>query len=253
MYFVYMHVSPTGKRYIGITKSNPPKYRWGKDGKGYRGHTHFWFAIQHYGWDNFEHIIVAGGLTKEEACQMEIDLIAKYNTTNSEYGYNLSTGGESSSGTKRTPEQCKAISERMRGNLNRVHKNSPEERKRTSERMKGNTFGAYRNITDEYKERALLGQPHRRVIYQYTFDGDFVAEYRSLNEAFRQTGIWNIGEASRRKSKFGSRTTGGYIWIRGDDVTENMSLKDLLEEKLDFVRQNGQKPKRHQKFKCILP
>ena len=236
MYSVYMHISPTNKYYIGIT-SIKPKYRWGRNGSGYKGHTHFRFAIDHYGWDNFEHVVVAEGLTKEEACQMEKDLIAKYKTNDPQYGYNLSVGGEARAlGTKRSPEQCKKISERMKGNHNWTHELSADERKRISERMKGNTLGANRNITEEYKERALLGQPHRRVIYQYTFDGEFVAEYRSVNEAHKQTGIWNIGEASRRKSKFNQHTTGGYIWIRGDDVTDDMSLEELLKEKLDFVQ-----------------
>ena len=232
MYSVYMHISPTNKYYIGIT-SLKPKYRWGKNGSGYRGHTHFRFAIDSYGWDNFKHIVVAENLTKEAACQMEKELITQYKANDPNYGYNLSVGGEARAlGTKRSLEQRKKMSERMMGNHNWTHKLSVRERKMVSERMMGNDYGAHRNITDEYKEKALVSQPNRREILQYTLNGEFVSKYRSLNEAFRNTGIWNIGEASRRYSKFGSFTAGGYIWIRKSDVTEELTVDDLVAEKI---------------------
>ena len=42
-YTVYMHISPSGKRYIGIT-SVKPKYRW-RNGKGYETQI-FYRAIE---------------------------------------------------------------------------------------------------------------------------------------------------------------------------------------------------------------
>ena len=62
---VYMHVSPNGKRYIGIT-SQEPKLRWA-GGSGYSDNKHFKSAIDKYGWNNFEHIIVASGLSLKAA------------------------------------------------------------------------------------------------------------------------------------------------------------------------------------------
>ena len=144
---------------------------------------------------------------------MEIDLIAQYKSNNPDYGYNLSLGGEGGvTGARLSIEQRHAISVRMKGNQNRVHKNSTEERKRISKRMKGNNFGAFRNITDEYRDRALTSQPNRCVIEQYTLDGKLVARYRSINEAFRQTGIYNIAEASKPNGL--CSTAGGYRWAR---------------------------------------
>lgn len=80
------------KRYIGLT-GQAPEQRWRK-GEGYKGSTHFYNAIKKYGWDKFEHKILASELTKEEACRLEIKLIEKYQTTNEMYGYNLKSGGQ---------------------------------------------------------------------------------------------------------------------------------------------------------------
>lgn len=90
-YSVYMHKSPKGKVYIGIT-SKKPEYRWA-NGEGYRYNSHFYRAIQKYGWDNFEHIILSTGLSKEQACKEEIRLISEYNSTCPAFGYNRSIGG----------------------------------------------------------------------------------------------------------------------------------------------------------------
>lgn len=91
-YCVYKHTSPSGKVYIGITRQNP-LVRW-CNGFGYRGQSYFFKSILKYGWDNFTHEILFTGLTKEEACQREIELIDLYKSNQREFGYNISSGGE---------------------------------------------------------------------------------------------------------------------------------------------------------------
>lgn len=91
---VYMHTSPNGKRYIGITRQENPERRWGSNGCGYIDNQHFWRAIQKYGWDNFKHEILFDGLTEIEAKQKEVELIAFYDLTNANNGYNISLGGD---------------------------------------------------------------------------------------------------------------------------------------------------------------
>lgn len=93
MFTVYMHIFPNNKVYIGITSNKYVKKRWRK-GNGYRTQRLMCRAIQKYGWDNIEHIIVAENLTKDEACKMEIDLIAEYRSNDSRYGYNIYAGGD---------------------------------------------------------------------------------------------------------------------------------------------------------------
>lgn len=91
MYKVYMHKTPSDKKYFGITKLKENK-RW-QNGQGYKNNQYFKRAIDKYGWNNIDHIVLYDNLTKEQAEQKEIELIAKYNTTNKRYGYNIEKGG----------------------------------------------------------------------------------------------------------------------------------------------------------------
>lgn len=95
-YCVYMHTNKVnGKKYIGITGQNPPEKRWGANGRKYKDNDHWVSAIRQYGWDNFYHDILFAGLTKKEAEQKEVELIAHYDSTNREFGYNIQNGGHS--------------------------------------------------------------------------------------------------------------------------------------------------------------
>lgn len=89
MYSVYCHIFPNGKKYIGISKD--PKKRWGHNGEYYNTQKKVARAIKKYGWENVRHIILADGLTKEEAEAEEIRLIAENDSINN--GYNYSIGG----------------------------------------------------------------------------------------------------------------------------------------------------------------
>lgn len=91
-YIVYVHTSPSNKKYIGIT-SQTPEQRW-KNGKGYKENQAFTKAIMKYGWDNIKHEIIADNLNFEDAGAMEKFLIAKYRTMEKKYGYNITYGGE---------------------------------------------------------------------------------------------------------------------------------------------------------------
>lgn len=93
-YCVYCHLNKlNGKRYIGLTKSSPPSKRWGANGINYKACHCFYAAIQKYGWNNFEHIILETNLTEEQAVNKERYYIKLYNTIIPN-GYNLTYGGE---------------------------------------------------------------------------------------------------------------------------------------------------------------
>ena len=118
-YLVYKHTNKVnGLVYIGIT-CQKPNARW-KNGKGYKpgkdkdGNEktlYFWNAIQKYGWDGFDHLILVRGLTKEEAEWLEIQLIAAYDSTDRSKGYNMTKGGGGTNGYKYTEESKQKISE----------------------------------------------------------------------------------------------------------------------------------------------
>lgn len=92
IYCVYAHINQiNGKMYIGQTKSIQDRWK----PSGYYHCVKFYRAIQKYGWENFEHIILKDNLTKEEADKYESYYIELYNSI--EDGYNLSGGGDNKS------------------------------------------------------------------------------------------------------------------------------------------------------------
>lgn len=104
-YKVYVHTNrANGKRYVGLTKQNCQD-RWKHDGMGYQTQKKFFRAILKYGWDNFDHEIIASNLTAEQASDLEQELIKKYNSI--ENGYNISPGGSTTNHSAATLEKMR--------------------------------------------------------------------------------------------------------------------------------------------------
>lgn len=91
-YCVYIHTTPSNKKYVGLTSYEPEK-RW-RHGENYKTSRYFYNAIKKYGWENIEHEIVATGLSWDDASKEEQRLIALYKTNDTDYGYNRTSGGE---------------------------------------------------------------------------------------------------------------------------------------------------------------
>lgn len=153
-YCVYVHTSPSGKRYVGQTGTKPEK-RWGKNGANYLKkerngeymHIAFARAILKYGWDNIEHEIIASNLTKEEADNFEKLLIEKLNTKNRNYGYNLKDGGLGGGGF--SEETLKKMSEIHKGK-----KQSEETIRKRVEKLKGENNPNYgKPLSEEHKRK----------------------------------------------------------------------------------------------------
>ena len=126
-YYVYVHVCPNGKRYVGCTTQTKPEYRWGRNGEGYRYNKHFYSAILKHGWDNFEHEVFEVE-SEEEMYRKEVELISFYHSNDPKYGYNNSVGGEKSAlGYKHSEESRKKMSEALKG---KPHKPFSAEHKR---------------------------------------------------------------------------------------------------------------------------
>ena len=90
-YTVYKHIVPNGKVYIGITRQKTTD-RW-LAGNGYQQQPYFYNAILKYGWKNIRHEILFENLTKAEAEQMEVKLIAECRSNERAFGYNIANGG----------------------------------------------------------------------------------------------------------------------------------------------------------------
>lgn len=92
-YKIYVYVNKINqKKYVGQT-CNSLAERAGKNGKFYLKCRLFGYAIQKYGWNSFYPIIILDGLSRNEANIFEKILIKALNTLDSNYGYNISFGG----------------------------------------------------------------------------------------------------------------------------------------------------------------
>lgn len=109
-YSVYRFTFPNGKLYFGITSAKNILHRWGRNGTGYSKML-VGKAIQKYGWDNVQKDVLYSDIDEKEAKQIEIALIAKYRTTDTEFGYNVTSGGESLSGYTITEEHRNKLKE----------------------------------------------------------------------------------------------------------------------------------------------
>lgn len=117
-WIVYRHTSPSGKVYIGIT-SDLPKRRWGNGIHKYASNPYFIKAIQKHGWENFTHEILHEGLSHDEACTYEKELIAFYKRGG--ICYNITDGGEGTLGVhkpRHSKEWKQTLSEQMSGKNN---------------------------------------------------------------------------------------------------------------------------------------
>ena len=185
-YKVYVHIAPNGKRYYGITKQEVEK-RW-NNGKGYSNNDHFTNAINYYDWDNFEHIVIARGLTEEEDKWIEVELIREWDTTNREYGYNITKGGDSNP------------------------MDNEESRRKLSETMTGENNPNYgKTFIEETRKKMSENSPRTTKVYCVELDMVF----NTVTEASKFVGCskGNISGVLIGRQK----TAKGYHWIYAED------------------------------------
>lgn len=144
-YTVYMHRFPNSKVYIGITQKEPEK-RW-LNGRGYQT-QYVYKAIKKYGWENIEHLILFSGLSKIDAEEKEIELIALYKSNLPDFGYNVENGGNSSG--KHSQVTCRKISQSKKG-----WNPSQETRKNMSDSRRG------KPLSEDRKRKMSESSPHR--------------------------------------------------------------------------------------------
>ena len=208
-YIVYMHVNRiNGKKYIGIT-SLRPKARW-HNGHGYKKQKRFWSAIVCYGWENFEHLVLFEGLTKEDAEAKEEELIKKYKSNDLAYGYNIENGGVTHKLSKEQKDYLRDI------NIGKRH--SEETKRKMSESHKGMStlWLTGRIASDETKEKmskSRMGSrnPRAKKVYQYDLAGNLISEYEYMKKAVESLGL--KGSAHISQCCAGKRKTAhGYMW-----------------------------------------
>lgn len=171
-YTVYMHTTPNGKVYIGITSRELHK-RW-KRGEGYKDQA-FYNAILKYGWENIKHDVLAENISLEEANQMEIALIKQYKSNNKRYGYNVASGGEGSPGFKHTDEAKDKISKAHKGK----HKSEKHKEKlRIANTGKHLSEETKKKLSESHKGRKL-NQNQRETLMKYNVNKVLSEETRA--------------------------------------------------------------------------
>lgn len=172
-YKVYIHQLRTdGRVYVGQTKMNLDE-RSGHNGGRYKNCIKFYNAIQLYGWENFEHIIIKDNLTLEEANILEAQLIRQYDSI--ENGFNLVPGGRNHTWNE---EQRKQMSLRNLGekNPNYGKPRSPETRRRIGEKNKISQLGkthseqTKKKMSDSHKQYRPIRCIETNKIYDYPLD-----------------------------------------------------------------------------------
>lgn len=195
-YSVYCHTNKiNNKKYIGITKQIP-KNRWGVNGKNYKkSNPYFYNAIEKYGWDNFEHEILFCNLSKDDACQKEIELIKEFKTQQKEFGYNIMDGGTAPS----IPQEIRdKMSKAMMGNKNGFgHSCSEEKKEKISKAQKGKKLSEeHKNnlrkpksvthpCTEEKRQNIIAAKKDKKPIV--CVETEII--YESIHECGRQMGI----------------------------------------------------------------
>lgn len=235
-YIVYKHTNKiNGKGYIGITRTSV-ELRWRSDGSGYRKCIKFYNAIKKYGWDNFKHEILYTGLSKEEACTLEIELISKYKKENN--SYNISGGGEGSgimaAETKLKLSQYRGERASMFGkhpSKETIEKRIETIRKRGGYSRDTSHLAIYR--LRKGKDSPMYGRKPstntlkalRKVVLQFSLDGKYIKEFSSIKEASIECGV---SSSAIHNSIVGKTIkAGGFIW----------KLKKDLED-IDYTSEN---------------
>lgn len=248
-YKIYVHVNKiNGKIYIGQT-CNDFKRRCGENGNKYKHSAHFYNAIQKYGWDNFEHIILFDEVSLDVANIIEEKLIKKYNSMNNKLGYNMIAGENNrkmrqesidkrseknrhpsdetrrkmsmaSKGRRHTPEQIEKI---RQSNIGKKH--SIEARmkmsiakKNMSEETKKKISEASKGRKQSLKQRQLssirfTGNKYRaKPIAQYNLDGRYIKTWECAMDVEKEWGIKHLHSGIAACCNNKNQTAHGFQW-----------------------------------------
>ena len=245
-YSVYKHTAPNSKVYIGVTKQDPNR-RW-QNGVGYESQTHFWRAIQKYGWENITHEILEKDLPMEEALNKEKEYILRYKSNNRKYGYNVLEGGTGVGNIIVNPvvqyynnekvnffESISHAAEEMNVTPGTIRnyiqsKDLPDNYRfeMLSSTSKYDIDPSCYKLRDPYHYRIVSlmrerqksitvsrNKESKRKINQYSLDGTYIQTWNSLDKAREM--IPNLGSLSATlRKRTNSKTAGGYQWSYDD-------------------------------------
>lgn len=198
---VYVHISPNGKYYVGQT-CKKPNSRW-QNGNGYKTQKHFWSAICKYGWENFEHEIVASNLTQNEADILEKVLIKKLESTNPSKGYNKDSGGNKG--------KCASEETKLKIILSHIGEKNPMYGKHMSEENKRIRSQRWKGVNNPIHGATGKNAHHITPVCKIDKETDeLICIYDTINQAEIDT---NTHHSNIVKCCLGQRkSVGGFKW-----------------------------------------
>lgn len=205
---IYRHITPDGRSYIGCTSKSVRERWW----LGYKHSPKFDAMVKKYGWEGMQHEILAKNLSEEDAYKVEQEMIAKYQSTDPNFGYNTSKGGKSTyAGLTHTEEYKRHMSEINTGKVF-----TESHRKNLSNALKGNMVGEKNPMYGKPKSAVTIQRQydsHRhemKEVVQKDLDGNIVNIYFSMHEATRRTGISRGCIRACLSGK--QKSSKGFIW-----------------------------------------
>ena len=197
----YLYTFPNGKKYCGITKNTIEERAQGK----YKGQR-VGAAIQKYGWENVKKEILLESNDESLVRQKEIDVITELNLLDTNFGYNVSPGGNYQSESTRiqigksigelwqnkeyrthmveaaknrpySQERCDKISSTMKQKF----LDNPELKIERSEKLKQ----AYQDGKRVEAQKKAI-EARRQPVAKYTMDGNLISIFPTAVEAYRE-------------------------------------------------------------------
>lgn len=194
-----------GKLYIGITTCGY-KARWYKHcSDAYRGSQYpLHLAINKYNPEGFNVEVIEICNSIEQLKEREIYWISELKTLSSQNGYNVSLGGESSYGVKRSAETRLKISNSKKGKL----------------------------LSDTTKYNMRINRKDTKQVSMFSLDGILIKTFDSIGDAKRYLNLNTTTHiVSCLKGKY--KTSAGYKWSYTDFPLE---LKEkILPEKKNVI------------------
>lgn len=230
-----------GKIYIGKDEKNDPMYL----GSGYILKK----AIEKYGIHNFTKEILEECKSSDILEKREIFWIAKYNSTNTDIGYNITDGGTGGNTYKyKTEEELNLIKKKI-SNAGKGRVFSDEHKKLLSEAAssrKGNKPCKFKGMSmDEYLGRDKSIEIKNKIsesLKNHYKDGMSEEQKKKISDKMKGRKLGPMSDSHKRKLKES---------FKKRDIRKRQKLIESYIEQLDFYLENGITNENNDKAKSI--
>lgn len=236
MWLVYKYEFPNGKVYIGRSKN------WKSRAKAGYGDTVVGKAIAECGWDNVKKEILSEVDTVDEADILEKKYISEYNSTNPEFGYNMTKGCTGGGAVRRYRKPMSDETKQLIGSKNRQHMLGRKRPQKVCEKLSNSLKG--HTVSDATREKlriANTGKHHSDETKQKLsiISRNMSAESRNK---IRESLLLTAKErAEKRKKTMSEKYPDGFKQSAESNVERSKKLKGV--PKSEKTKQRMCKPK----------